>query len=319
MKCALRLRLGRSVARAELVFRGEVLWAAEARYTTPEELEEAVSRLAAEKSLPARPRALLVELEPPLAQVRTIRGLPPVRASQLRALVATQAARFFRRNGKPLVTDACWTGPKGRREGTARAAAAEEPWLDAVIRGAELAGVVVEAVRPAGTPVELRLDLMPPAERRRRRARALFSLRRLAGAAALAWLAAAGVFLARLRAERAEVDREIARLEPSARALGAARRAVADAARVVETLEGAASARGRVLAHLAALAAALPDSAFVTRLDIDAGGSGEMSVTARPSAGVALGSRLQGAVVRETIAGRDWERFVIAFGPARAR
>ncbi len=324
----LRLRLGRATARAELVRRGKVLWAGEAPFTTPEELEEAVSQLAAAEDLPSRPAAIRVELEPPLAQLRTLRGLPPVRTAELRSLVATQAARYFRRNGKPLVTDACWKSRQTRREGTALAFAAEEPWLDAVIHGARLAGLVVGAIHPADMPEGVRLGLMPLTERRRQRARALLSLRRLAVVVSLTWLAAAGVLLARLREESAEVDREIARLEPSARALGAARRALGDAARAVETLDDAMLERGRVLVYLSALAGALPDSAFITSLELDAAGRGRMSIVARRSAevlaavdrpGTVLSPRLDGAVVSETIAGRDWERFVIAFGPPSAR
>jgi hypothetical protein len=328
VRSLLLLRLGGATVRTELVRRGKVLWAGEAPFTTPEELEEAVSQLAAAEGLPARPATVRVELEPPLAQLRTLRGLPPIRTAELRSLVATQSGRYFRRNGKPLVTDACWRGREARREGTAFASAAEEPWLDAVIRGARLAGLAVEAFRPADMPEGVRLELMPPTERRRQRARALLSVRRLAVVAWLIWLVAAGAFLARLRDERAGVDREITRLEPSARALGAARRALGDAARTVATLDRATLERGRVLAHLTALAATLPDSAFITSLEVDAEGRGGMSVMARRSAevlaavdrsGTVLSPRLNGAVVRETIAGRDWERFAIAFGPASAR
>jgi hypothetical protein len=187
---------------------------------------------------------------------------------------------------------------------------------------------VVEAFRAADMPEGVRLGLLPLTERRRQRARALLSVRRLAVIASLTWLAGAGVFLVRLREARAEADREIARLEPSARALGAARRALGDAARAVETLDGATLERGSVLAHLTALSATLPDSAFITSLEVDAEGRGEMSVVARRSAevlaavdrsGSVLSPRLNGAVIRETIAGRDWERFAVAFGPASAR
>ncbi|MGH7526892.1 MAG: hypothetical protein ACREMX_09330, partial [Gemmatimonadales bacterium] len=75
-------------------------------------------------------------------------------------------------------------------------------------------------------------------------------------------------------------------------------------------------------------AAALPDSAFVTSLVVDAAGSGEMAVVARRSAEVLAGldrvealasPTVNGAVLREPIAGRDWERFTVRFGEGGAR
>ncbi len=318
----LRLRVGRTTARAELVRGSKVLWVGEAPFGTPEELGEAVSQLAAQEALPARPAALRVELEASLAQLRTLHDLPPVRTAQLRALVATQAARFFRRNGKPLVTDACWTGREARRQGTALAAAVEEPWLEALTEGARVAGLPVETIGPAELPEGARLMLLPPAERRRRRERALLSVRRLGTVACLTWLAAAGVFIARRQQERADVEREIAGLEQSALAVSEARRAVGEAARMLETLDRAERDRLLLLSRLSAVAAALPESAFLTALVVGLGGRGELSVVARRSAAVlnALDqSRINGSVVRETIARRDWERFTIAFGPDTTR
>jgi hypothetical protein len=322
----LRLRVGRRQAFAELVRGERVLWAGSAPFTTPEELEEAVSQLAAQEALPARPAGLRVELEAPLSQVRTLQGLPPLRAGQLRGLVATQAGRFFRRNGKPLVTDACWSGRDGRRKGIAVAAAGEEHWIEAVIGGARCAGLSVETLGPAAVPQGVWLDLTPPAERRRRREEARLSIRRLALAACLAWAAAAAVFGLRLRGERLAVDRELARLEQPATAVAAARRSLSEAARLVETLDRAERDRVRLLAQFAALTAALPDSAFLTAFALDDAGRGEMSIVARRSSEVfaaldradaGASPRLGGALVRETIGGREWERFTVAFGAER--
>ncbi len=323
MRTTLRLHVGSGAARAELVRGTRVLWTGEARFATPGELEEAVSQLAAREALPARPGALRAELEPPLAQVRTLRGLPPVRAPQLRALVATQVGRFFRRNGTPLVTDACWLGRAERKQGTALAGAAEEPWLMAVIEGARIAGLPVEALRPASLPVGARLDLTPPTERRRARERAMLSVRRLGVAAALTWLAAGGAFVVRLDRERVAVERELAALEHPARAVSEARREMAEAARMVQTIERGAAERGRALATFSALSAALPDSAFATGLVLRADTGGQISVTARRSAellaaldrtAVLVSPTLEGPTVRERIGPSGWERFSVTFG-----
>jgi hypothetical protein len=324
----LLLRVGGAMVRAELLSRSKVVWAGEAQFNTPEDLEEAVSQLAGADGPPTQPRRLRVELAAPLVQVRTLRGLPPVSRAQLRALVAVQSARFFRRNGNALVTDACWTEPAARRSGTALAVGAEERWLDAVIRGARSAGLAIESIRPSELPAGMRLKLLPVAEQRRQRTEALLSARRLAAAAVLTWVAALGVFLVRLRAERAAVDQEIARLAPVSQAVGNARRSLGDLAFVVEGLGAADERRGELLARFTGLASALPDSAVVTRLVIDASGRGSLSALAPRSAellsviegsGAVASPRFDGGVVREMIAEQEWERFTVVFGGESGR
>ena len=195
MKPVLVVRIGESRACAELRRGARVLWAGEAGFTSPADLRDAVAQLASEPTLPARPGALRVELELPLAQVRTLHDLPPVRRKHLEALVATQAGRFFRKNGKPLVTAAAWPS-RQRRGGTAVAAAVEEPWVQAILDGAEAGGVLVETIGPAGLPGTPRLQLLSATELRRRQQRATVTLRRLAAAALLLWVAAGAAFVA---------------------------------------------------------------------------------------------------------------------------
>ena len=106
MSGRLHLRIGRGMVSARAVQRRRIVWAAEAPFTDPEDLREVIAQLAGEESLPIRLASMRVKLESPLAQVRTLEGLPPVKERALRALVAQQAGRFFRKNGKPLVVDA---------------------------------------------------------------------------------------------------------------------------------------------------------------------------------------------------------------------
>jgi len=319
----MRLRVGRGRARAELVGGGAALWAAEVEFASVGELGVAVAALLVRDDLPARPGAVRFEIEPPLAQLRTLGGLPPVRPDQLRELVATQSGRFFRRNGHPLVTDAAWTLADRRTRGPAMAAAVEEPWVETLVDGARTAGVPVLAIEPAGLPADVSLDLVPPTERRRRRAHTLVGVRRLAFAVAMVWVAAGAVYLARLSHERAAVEREIAGLATPVAAVQRARRALGATAGIVETLERERAARGAVLGSLAGLIAALPDSDFATALTLDATGSGEVSLVARRSSEViaaletsaaVVSPRIAGAVMRESVAGRDRERFTITFG-----
>ncbi len=139
-RALLRLRIGRSTLRAESVRRGTVTWTAEATYADVVELADAIARLAAEA--PERCWRVAVRLERPPVQVRTLGDLPPVKSRELRALVAHQAGRFFRRNGHPLVTDATWLGEGPGR--VAKVAAVEEPLVEAIAAGARAAGLWLE-------------------------------------------------------------------------------------------------------------------------------------------------------------------------------
>jgi Tfp pilus assembly protein PilN len=321
MRPVLTVRVGAGSARAELTRGARVLWAAESAYSSPDELRDAIAQLTAGESMPVRAPRLRVELGPPLAQVRTLHGLPPVRAGHLKALVANQAGRFFRRNGKPLVTDAAWLRGK-RRGGVAFAAAAEEPWIAAMLEGAAAGGGEVESIRPSGGPAGVRLGLLSVEERRRRWRRELVALGRLAAIAAMTWSAAVAVWGVRFERERRAVNREIERLRAPAEAIGSARRALGVAAELVDSVETAGRNRARTLEQLAGLSAAMPDSAYATSLALDEGGGGELAVVARRSSEVAAAlervgaiatPRIEGTVVREVAAGREWERFTVRF------
>ena len=155
----LHLSVSVSLVRAE-ARRGDIaVWAGEAGYESLADLTEAIARLAAAPS--ERCKRMRVLLERPPAQTRTLHDLPPVRERELAPLVATQAGRFFRRNGSPLVTDAVWvTNGKGR---VTQAAAVEEPLVVAIIAGAHQAGLIVESIGAAGSSPDL--QLLPATER----------------------------------------------------------------------------------------------------------------------------------------------------------
>src|SRR2546425_5004543 len=158
----LRLRIGRSSLRAEAVEHGSVTWAGEASYGELGELTDAIARVVAEP--PRACRRLVVTLDRPAVQVRTLTELPPVKAKHLVALVAQQAGRFFRKNGQALITDAAWVGRGPTR--LARAAAVEEPLVEAIAAGARAAGLWLESIAPAG---EGGPPTLPPQSERRGR------------------------------------------------------------------------------------------------------------------------------------------------------
>ena len=318
----LRLRVGRATLRAEAVRRDTVTWSAESRYADLTELSDAIARLAAE---PPRPCGrLAVALERPLVQLRTLTDLPPVKPQALAALVAHQAGRFFRKNGKALATDAVWVDNGAAR--VTRAAAVEEPIVEAIVAGARAAGLSIDSIAPADEAAPL--VLLPTAEwAARQRAERLLTRRLAIGTASL-WLAVGVLFGARLAWERRAVERELAVLAGPLGAVLAARRELREAEATVRAVTRGGPTRGQSVAVLGAVAAALPDSALLTSFTWRSDGSGVMSGLARRAADVAAGlersnavsgPRLEGPAIRETLGGREWERFAIVFGRDRGQ
>ncbi|HZH42404.1 MAG TPA: hypothetical protein VFD85_15425 [Gemmatimonadales bacterium] len=317
---ALHLTVSRTIVRAEWHRAGEDPWLAETRFATPDDLRDAIARLAAEAPRDRGKQRVRAILEPPLAQVRVLADLPRLGARDLADVVAAQAGQFFRKNGHPLVTDAAWEGPRDRR--VVRAAGAEEPWLEAIAAGAKDAGLVLETIAPAGAPD---LCLLPAGVRVQRRRAQRVQVRWLAGIAAGLWIVAGAAFIARLVLERRAVERELQALGTPLASVLAARRQLGDAAATVTALRVSKADRGKATAALAAIASVLPDSSVLSSFAWRAGGAGTVSGWARDPgsvmralvrAGGLSSPRLDGPVVRETVAGHDWQRFTLVFGAA---
>ena len=313
----LRLSIGSSRVQAQAVRGDTIVWAGEATYESSADLTEVVARLAAEPS--ERCRRLDVIIERPPAQTRTLTDLPPVRARELGPLVANQAGRFFRRNGAPLVTDAVRVanghGP------VVQAAAIEEPLVLAIVAGAKQAGLSLDTITAAGLVPEI--QLLPVGERVTRRRASRRSVLRIAIAVAAIWVLAGAAFVARLLTERRAVDAELSASAAPLAALRQVRQEMRTAEVMVQSLAEARRTQGEALVALARVSASLPDSAVFTSYSWHADGSGVVSGTARRAANVlaalerthVLSSpRLEGAVVHETVAGHEWERFTIVFG-----
>ncbi len=234
-------------------------------------------------------------------------------------MVAHQAGRFFRKNGTPLVTAAVWV--KSGTEQVVHAAAVEEPVVEAIVAGARAAGLAVLSIAPAERDHGL---LLLPTSERAARARAERSLlRRLGIANAGVWTLVAGLFGGRLLWEGRSVERQLQALQAPLAAVLAARRELRDAGATLGALAQADRDRAKSVAMLDAVTAALPDSAVLTSLAWHADGSGFVTGAARRAALVLARlerahalpvPRFEGAIVRETVAGREWERFTIVFG-----
>jgi len=325
---------------------GRLVWAAEATYADVTDLAHVLASLAAER--PRGHRRARVALGPGLARVKEVDGLPKLRRADLVAHVRLTSRRYFLQNGVALVTDALPLRARPGGGGRALLAAAPLPLVEAVTTGLEAAGLACDAIIPSQTLARIaaasegderfgdartvamarrwQLVLAPDgarAERARRDRRALGVWALLATASMV--LAGASWFGASLRQERTTV-REIARLRPAFEVALDVRRdldATTEALGVLAAAERTRHFRARVLASLAD---ALPDSAFLVNLRLNADGTGSMAGYA-PRAAVLvtrLGRSqrfqdlaLDGPVTREAVAGREWERFAVRFREAR--
>jgi hypothetical protein len=268
---ALSLMVGLRVVSAELTRRGAVVWAAQAEYEGVEDLTRAIAELGSADGAPRGRRRVHVTLDASLGQVRMLTEIPPVSERCLGELVALQSGRFFRRNGKPLATDARWLERRKRDRRTVIAAAVEEPVLDAIADGVSAGGLALGTIRPAGDQAaRLRFRSRAAAFRRsaslRRQVRVLFLL------GGVAWAAAATLLVMRNRNYAVAIRAEIAALEEPARAAIEARRALNEAAAAVEVIAATEAARGRMALRLVRSVDSLRDGAFLSVLDLPAEG-----------------------------------------------
>jgi Tfp pilus assembly protein PilN len=305
--------------------RGHVMWTAETAIAGADDLASAIAALC--HDAPRGAGWLDVEVDSSLVQRRALRSLPAVSESRLRALVALQSSRFFRRNGHPLVTDARWQ-PDHRalrlpwRRAAARtvadAAALDESWALAVVEGARAVGLEVRRISPA----EGSFQLLPASELDRRRRADGRRLRHLAAIAVTLWLLVGALYVIRLVATDRRDRAEIARLARPVAAVASARRELGRAAATLDGMRAAERRRSAVATELATIAAALPDSAYLTSLAVaDDGRSGTLSgialaassVPPRIAGALSADARLASPALPDTTGGHIRERFTIVF------
>ena len=263
MRAATVLLIGSDVVRARIERGGTVLWAGESAYEGLDDLPAVIRRLTAEPTFRPPTRRVRVELAHGVIQLRTLTDLPPVRASELPALVSNQASRFFRRRGGPLVIDAKHV--KGRRPGgDVKAAAVEETFVEAAVAAVESAGLRVEAVVPADAGSQVCLSLLPPSVRAARRSDAGRRLGRLGLAVAATWILVGAIYLGDLLRDRRTIAEELGLLREPLALFVEARRNMRAAAEAVAQIEQTSRSRGWVTQLLASITADLPDSAYLT-------------------------------------------------------
>lgn len=349
MSGRLGMAVDRTSVRAVVVRRGRVCWAAKAEYVGHSDLGEVLARLAAER--PTGVRTVRVAVDVPLSQCRTIGGLPRLTRRELAQHIALSPKRFFLHNGSRLVTDASPVGHRWRNgNGAALIAAAPEPIVDAIADGVRAAGMRLVALAPtalwrtsngnalmvtdgvdhgatfaaacaAATGPTPELSLLPSSHRARVRSDERRSARRWAYACAVSIVMAGASYWAALARQLARAETELATLAaPLERALLERRDGLLarEAVAFLTTGAGSPSEQGRLLA---AVARALPDSAFLTSLRLSDRGAGTLSGLAVRATGIPAAleriagvteASLNGSLSREIVAGRPMDRFSLA-------
>lgn len=317
MSGRLTIELGTEQVRVEVRRGARAVWEAMVPFRGLVHLEDQLRQLpelAQGRSLPKR---MVVRLAVPLVQRRTLADLPPVPARELRALLAHNAARFFRQNGHPLVTDGAWQGPRG---GLVRAAAVEDAVAARVLEAARTAGFALEDIQPSdgdGPP----LSLLPRAEQERRHRAAWRRTGTLAMVAVAAWALCLGAAALGLWLEHRSLRRELAVLAEPREAALHLRREIRDAEAEIAALTSARKARGVLAFRVADIVGALP-AGGLQRMVVDVDGSGELAGTT-PSVAELLADlgqvpglrpRLASPAAREAGRDGDVERYVIRLG-----
>lgn len=312
-------RIGPTAATVTVCRGPEVLWCAARPYAGSERLADELTGLLSDAPRPASGHGLHVNLEPPVAQVRRLCNVPPVRTTALRGLVAQQTGRFFRSSGAEVTTDAMWVGSRGGP--TARiviAAAAESATLVAVAEAASAVGCTVASVCPIGFH---RLDLRPASVRTEARAQAERATMRLARLTLALWMVVIAMAVGRLAVERRANQAELASMAAPLEAIRRARDGMDRAAQELAALRQAEHDRGRLARVLLELARALPDSVVAATVEFDLHRSGRLSGLAVDAEEVLAGLLqsgalalpvLEGSTTEERVQGSPWERFVIA-------
>ncbi|HSY82698.1 MAG TPA: hypothetical protein VK807_13095 [Gemmatimonadaceae bacterium] len=343
MSLVIGLAIERDRLRAVGVRGARVVWGVDAPITDTTQLGGALAAFLVR--LPVRrfgrPR-VTVALGATFAQTKRLAGLPPIGDERVLAkTVQEHAARFFLKNGIPLVTTSVRLDANGQPWG----AALQKSVVDTIVSACrasrlELAGIVpaVDVAKP---------DVAPLASlgHEAREFSAAYGAAVMSGA--LTWRAGAGAdeeaprwrvttiacaaglalvlaVLAPGLGARVTEQRAIAHLATITRPTRAAQRVARDNDLVTRALgEVASFDRGRRPATLlmAALAKALPEGAAMLALHVDSAGGSVVAFA--PRAGALL-TRLEtvpglaapeitGPVTRETAGGQEVERVTVRF------
>lgn len=345
MRSRLGLALDADSVRAVVVRGRRLRWAASAPYGDAADLADAIAHLAAE--CPIRVRDARLAVSWPLAQLRVTEFPHRLSHREIIDHVRLAQRQFFLQNGSPLVVGALLLEkiPDSDSRSVVLVAVALD-LLEATATGIAAAGLRLTNAAPAciwllrSQAIALSLSeqvedgtaflaacaaassdspsisLMPPSQQAAERSRLDATVRRwaLASAAALA-LATTSEIVAVDRARR-NADLELSTMASALLRVEGIRRDLDRATGALTLFD--ARTKSRSVRLLADVARALPPEAFLTALRWEAGDRVVLSGLApRSSAAIAAlerapgvsRARLSGAVTRETVGPREYDRF----------
>lgn len=165
------------------------------------------------------------------------------------------------------------------------------------------------------------LSLLPEGQRAYRRRTDRKRLASIAAAGAVCWVLAGALYIGRLSMTYSRATALLQAFRSAADSALEVRRNLDEGRAVLATIQSARASRSRTLSFLAALTAAIPDSATLVALQLGADGVVRITGFAPRAAQVLArvgrvsgltGAALDGAVTRETLAGvGDRDRFTI--------
>lgn len=325
MRPRIRLSIEREALRVELRRFRQVLW----RHTMPvpsaEPLVPRIQELLGSSEL-RRGRVVDLVLDRPPLQRRLLSDLPPVNRRALAAMVAVQSPRIFRKNGNDLITDAHWVtdvASPGRR---AACVALDGHDAASLVQAVGDAGRRLRSLSVGGEWAGYGLDLRPP-DIRRIQGRAQWATTiKVAAAVGIFWVVAMSAAALTLVRDDRRVSRELMRLGEPRAAVLAARRSIDSAAGMVRTIEDAERTRWSLADQVSWLSSTLPDSAFLTELELWGDGSGRATgwarrplevqpVLERATSGERI--RFEATAARQSRETEVWEGFSLAIGKVR--
>ncbi len=201
----------------------------------------------------------------PWAQIRTVRGLPPVRERILSRIVEERAAIIFRGSPEGLAFDATW---ENQEDGVALAVAVDDPLLQELVLLAKTSSAVVEYVSVTGLAAERSAFFQDSTLRRHERswlARRLFKALSLA---TLPWLTAFALFTVDMVQDAGRLGLVLDSLQSAETRLARIEQSIHEAAFVVERLQQPAERKAFWLSQISDLSALLPPDRSVSRLHL---------------------------------------------------
>jgi hypothetical protein len=323
--------VGRSDVHSVLLHSGVVRWTGRSVVREPGPIAAIQGLLAEVPRTLRRPRAIIA-LGEDRAQLRRLRELPRTRSERMiRAGIAEGAARFFLKNGAPLVTTGvAWTG---EREGWS--AAFERPLAEALAAACAASRVYLDAIVPlaafdGATPASIAnvtprhpLAYLPASARSQLPKTLVMSVFALVIALVFVALAPALASIAVARHARQEL-RTLGYDTVAARRMDHERSTLLEQSRELRDLF---QYSGSYAILLGQLADALPDDSFLTSLRVDSLGGIAVLIAERAADAVDAfslvpgveGAEILGAITRDRLSEEIRERVTVQFQWKRRR